>query len=85
VFERFYRADPARSRSGGGTGLGLSIVAAIAAAHGGRASLDTTPGSGTTFRVDLPCTATPAGAAGAATETSQPPPIPITDPKDQNE
>jgi two-component system OmpR family sensor kinase len=91
VFERFYRADPARARSAGGTGLGLSIVAAIAAAHGGRASLETAPGAGTTFRVDLPPPAraaadAPASApADGATEISQPSPIPITDPKDQNE
>jgi two-component system OmpR family sensor kinase len=77
VFERFYRADPARSRSGGGTGLGLSIVAAIAAAHGGHASLDTEPGAGTTVRIDLP--------RAPVTRTSQQSPIPITDPKDQNE
>jgi two-component system, OmpR family, sensor kinase len=54
VFERFYRTDAARSRPGGGSGLGLSIVAAIAAAHGGRAEVDTTPGQGATFRVLLP-------------------------------
>jgi len=54
AFERFYRADPSRSRSSGGTGLGLSIVAAIAEAHGGRATVDTTPGAGATFRVELP-------------------------------
>jgi two-component system, OmpR family, sensor kinase len=54
VFERFFRADPSRSRSGGGTGLGLSIVAAIAAAHGGRAEVQTAPGAGARFRVMLP-------------------------------
>jgi two-component system OmpR family sensor kinase len=54
VFERFYRTDAARSRPGGGAGLGLSIVAAIAAAHGGWAEVDSTPGEGTTFRVVLP-------------------------------
>lgn len=52
VFERFYRADPARSR--GGTGLGLAIVAGLVAAHGGEVALDTTPGEGATFRVVLP-------------------------------
>jgi two-component system OmpR family sensor kinase len=59
AFERFYRADPARARSGGGSGLGLSIVAAIAAAHGGRATLDTAAGRGATFRVELPRVALP--------------------------
>ncbi len=54
VFERFYRADPARTRASGGTGLGLAIVAAIVAAHGGRVEVQTTVGVGTTFRVLLP-------------------------------
>jgi two-component system OmpR family sensor kinase len=54
VFERFYRADPSRSRASGGSGLGLSIVAAIAEAHGGEASVESSPGAGTTFRVKLP-------------------------------
>jgi two-component system OmpR family sensor kinase len=54
VFERFYRADAARSRDSGGVGLGLSIVAAIAAAHGGEASVDTRNGGGSVFRVRLP-------------------------------
>jgi two-component system OmpR family sensor kinase len=54
VFERFYRGDPARSRDHGGAGLGLSIVAAIVQAHGGTVGVETTPGSGTTFRVSLP-------------------------------
>ncbi len=52
VFERFYRADPARSR--GGTGLGLAIVAGLVEAHGGSVEVDTAPGEGTTFRVILP-------------------------------
>jgi two-component system OmpR family sensor kinase len=56
VFERFYRVDSSRTRSAsrGGTGLGLSIVAALTAAHGGRAELDTAPGAGATFRIRLP-------------------------------
>ncbi len=54
VFERFYRADPSRSRSQGGAGLGLSIVAAIADSHGGRASVDSSPGRGARFRIEIP-------------------------------
>jgi two-component system, OmpR family, sensor kinase len=60
VFERFFRADPSRSRTDGGgtgTGLGLSIVAAIAAAHGGHAEVQTAPGRGARFRVNLPAAA----------------------------
>jgi two-component system OmpR family sensor kinase len=54
VFERFYRADPSRTRGSGGTGLGLSIVRSIAEAHGGLARVETSPGSGATFVVELP-------------------------------
>ncbi|MDX2543440.1 HAMP domain-containing sensor histidine kinase [Streptomyces sp. WI04-05B] len=54
VFERFYRADPARSRLHGGSGLGLAIAATIAEGHGGRLELDTAPGGGCTFRLVLP-------------------------------
>jgi two-component system OmpR family sensor kinase len=53
VFERFYRADQARSH-GAGTGLGLAIVAALVAAHDGTVEVDTAPGRGATFRVLLP-------------------------------
>jgi two-component system OmpR family sensor kinase len=56
VFERFYRADPARARNVGGSGLGLSIVASLVAAHGGTASVATRPGAGATFRIELPLT-----------------------------
>ena len=54
LFERFYRGDPARSRSRGGTGLGLSIVAAVVAASGGTVRCDSTPGEGMTVSVALP-------------------------------
>jgi len=54
VFERFYRADPARARTRGGSGLGLSIVAAIVTAHGGTVSAVSTPGEGLVVSVLIP-------------------------------
>ncbi|MEV7629051.1 ATP-binding protein [Actinoplanes sp. NPDC089786] len=56
VFERFYRADPSRSRGGGASsGLGLAIVEAIVIAHGGTVGVISAPGEGTTVRILLPC------------------------------
>ena len=54
VFERFYRADQARTRATGGSGLGLAIVASLVAAQGGSASVKTAEGQGATFRIALP-------------------------------
>ncbi len=54
IFERFYRADPSRARAHGGSGLGLAIVASIAEAHQGSARVETAPGEGATFVVELP-------------------------------
>jgi len=56
LFERFYRVDKARSRDLGGTGLGLAIVKHIAQAHGGRVTVDSAVGAGSTFRIYLPLT-----------------------------
>ena len=54
VFERFYRADQARTRATGGSGLGLAIVDALVTAQGGIASVHTAEGQGATFRIALP-------------------------------
>jgi two-component system OmpR family sensor kinase len=67
VFERFYRADQARNRkSGGGSGLGLAIVSALVAAHGGTATVESSPGEGATFRITLPLAPGTPGGAGEA-------------------
>jgi signal transduction histidine kinase len=54
VFDRFYRADKARSRGTGGAGLGLAIVKWIAEAHGGSVEAASAPGHGSTFVLALP-------------------------------
>jgi two-component system, OmpR family, phosphate regulon sensor histidine kinase PhoR len=54
IFERFYVVDKSRSRKLGGTGLGLAIVKHIAQAHGGRVTVESTPGKGSTFTIHLP-------------------------------
>ena len=83
VFERFWRADPSRTRASGGAGLGLAIVAAITDAHGGRAEVQTAPGEGATFRIRIPrrhrapTPPTPSRHAGA--DPTARPPIPIAE------
>jgi two-component system, OmpR family, sensor kinase len=59
VFDRFYRADKARSRATGGAGLGLAIVKWIAEAHGGSVKVTSTVGQGSTFVLALPLAETP--------------------------
>ncbi|UJP10427.1 ATP-binding protein [Microbacterium sp. KUDC0406] len=61
IFERFYRADDARSRRTGGTGLGLSIVKHATQRHGGEVRLWSRPGRGSTFTIRLPRIEAPSG------------------------
>ncbi len=79
VFERFYRADPARARRTGGSGLGLSIVSAIVVAHGGTVSADSAPGQGMTVTVRIPTTAPPDPDSVPETTVPVPGPVPIPD------
>ncbi|HEX6539662.1 MAG TPA: ATP-binding protein, partial [Candidatus Dormibacteraeota bacterium] len=75
VFQRFHRADPARSGDQGGSGLGLSIAAAVVSAHAGSISVRTTPGGGATFSVALPLRSgrdAPADAPTTAGDTADP-------------
>ena len=54
IFDRFYRGSRSQARHKGGVGLGLSIVAHIVQQHGGQVQVDSTPGVGSTFTVQLP-------------------------------
>jgi two-component system sensor histidine kinase BaeS len=61
VFERFWRSEKSRplkgifdSRKTGGSGIGLALVKQLVEAHGGRVSVESAPGQGTTFRIVLP-------------------------------
>jgi signal transduction histidine kinase len=68
LFDRWARADGARTRERGGAGLGLAIVSAVARAHGGRCSVKSLP-RGTSFRLHLPVRAVPAAAPRPAPAT----------------
>jgi two-component system OmpR family sensor kinase len=80
VFERFYRADQARTRAKGGSGLGLAIVAALVYAHGGFASVRTAPGQGATFRVTLPLA--PEAQGDAEDPGTEEPATTVAEPRD---
>ena len=71
-FERFYRADPSRSKRRGGTGHGLSIVKHLAERYNGSASGAAREGYGTTITVTLPLAGAP-GAAGAEAGSARAP------------
>jgi two-component system sensor histidine kinase SenX3 len=71
VFERFYRADPARSRATGGTGLGLAIVKHIATNHGGEVAVWSAEGAGSTFTLRLPAAPLAARGPGGPVEQEE--------------
>jgi two-component system sensor histidine kinase SenX3 len=82
VFERFFRADPARSRSTGGTGLGLAIVKQVATNHGGLATVWSRPGTGSTFTLSLPAYAgAEDGRTDAASTSGTDPSVPLSAPR----
>ncbi len=63
IFDRFYRARSSRGKNTRGSGIGLSLVKHIAEAHGGRVTVDSTPGEGATFTVQIPVRGDPEEAA----------------------
>jgi two-component system sensor histidine kinase SenX3 len=70
IFERFYRVDPARSRATGGTGLGLAIVKHVTVAHGGRVTVRSVEGAGSTFTLWLPLRSDHDGTSADRTRAS---------------
>lgn len=71
IFERFYRADRARSREIGGAGLGLAIARSIARAHGGIIEVESTPGLGSIFRARIPIATSCASPAQDLTQLAE--------------
>jgi signal transduction histidine kinase len=83
VFDRFWRADKARSRADGGTGLGLAIVRQIVKSHGGEIRLQSKVGVGSSFVIWLPVT-TPATATDLSPRTPEAPaPAPVPTPAER--
>jgi signal transduction histidine kinase len=83
VFDRFWRADKARSRADGGTGLGLAIVRQIVKSHGGEIRLQSKVGVGSSFVIWLPVT-TPATATDPSARTPEAPaPAPVPTPAER--
>jgi two-component system OmpR family sensor kinase len=76
VFDRFWRADAARTRARGGSGLGMSIVAALVSDHGGRVDFESTVEHGTTVTVRLP--AAPLPAETLSSEATSPASAPVS-------
>ena len=70
LFKRFYRVDKARSRDSGGAGLGLAICKSFIEAHGGTIAVESIPGAGTTFTIEIPADGEPVAAAVDATTAS---------------
>lgn len=75
IFDRFYRADPARQTTTGGSGLGLAIVRAIVEAHGGSVAAENAPGAGARISFTLPLAS--ANWEQVATESTMPLPLRI--------
>jgi signal transduction histidine kinase len=82
VFDRFWRADKARSRADGGTGLGLAIVRQIAESHGGQVRLQSKPGVGSSFVIWLPVAPAPS-SAGDSGPAAPSPLTPVATPADR--
>src|SRR3954467_7800688 len=74
VFEAFTQADAATASKYGGTGLGLTITRRFCEMMGGKISVASTPGEGTTFTITLPAEVTAAGGVAAASREAAGPP-----------
>jgi signal transduction histidine kinase len=81
LFQRFARGDASGRRRTEGAGLGLAIVRAIAEAHGGRVLLDSRPGEGATFTIEVP--APPIAPDPTDPSTPEPAPVPLGPPTEE--